>query len=550
MNDLLKTLTFVVVALALTGAAFVSTNTRPHKGDPRFNDQGQPFFPDFKDPLACTDLEVVSFEPSTATASRFRVMFKNNKWVIPSHYDYPADARDRLSKTSAAVMDLTKDTIRSDRVEDQQAMGVIDPLDAKSTSLEGRGKRVTLRDSSEKVLADFIIGNEVKGATRKEGEAPRYVRVPDQKRTYGVVVKADLSTKFADWIETNLLKLETSKIRRVVFDNYRLVEDRDAQGSFMRPAHGDRITIERKDSTGPWSQVTVERPNEKGNRTASGIPSGQELNEDKLRTLTDALGDLKIVGVRPKPPGFKDPNDPGRELLSQIKLLESNPNALPSERREQIATLNQAIIGLRNKGFYLLRDGLYSDQGDVIVTTEEGVVYTLRYGGPVFATGDELTAGSPDTAKKDETKKLKEKDAAKKPEGTQENRFLMVRVEFDPTIIAKPVKEAPKPLDPSVIPDEPFAPDPNDPKYQAEQKTAEDKAKRDQADYDKKIADGQKRVKELTDRFGPWYYVTSGESFNQINLDFAVIFKPKGPAAGAAPPAGIPLNPSFPQDHP
>ena len=87
---------------------------RPDQGRATdFNDQGTPFFPDFKDPLACTDLEVVEFEPSTATASRFRVMFKDKKWVIPSHYNYPADAKDRLSKTAAAVMDLTKDTIRS-----------------------------------------------------------------------------------------------------------------------------------------------------------------------------------------------------------------------------------------------------------------------------------------------------------------------------------------------------------------------------------------------------------------------------------------------------
>ena len=52
-------------------------------------------------------------------------------------------------------------------------MGVIDPLDAKTTTLQGRGKRVTLRDSSEKVLADFIIGNEIKGPERKEGAALR-----------------------------------------------------------------------------------------------------------------------------------------------------------------------------------------------------------------------------------------------------------------------------------------------------------------------------------------------------------------------------------------
>ena len=171
MNELYKTLTFVAVALVLTGGAFVSTRDRT-KTSADFNDQGKPFFEDFKDPLACTDLEVVEFEPSTATATRFRVMFKDKKWVIPSHYNYPADAKDRLAKTSAALMDLTKDTIRSDSSEAQESMGVIDPLDAKVTSLEGRGKRITLRDASEKVLADIIIGNDIKGTDRKEGSTP------------------------------------------------------------------------------------------------------------------------------------------------------------------------------------------------------------------------------------------------------------------------------------------------------------------------------------------------------------------------------------------
>ena len=515
MNELMKTLTFIVVALLLTGAAFVTTRDRTQRSA-RFDDQGQAFFPEFKDPLACTDLEVVSFDPSTATATRFRVMWKDKKWVIPSHYDYPADARDRLSKTAAAVTDLTKDTIRSDKVEDQETMGVLDPLDTKTTALQGRGKRVTLRDASEKVLADFIIGNEIKGSERKDGvAAQRYVRVPDQRRTYGVNVKADLSTKFADWIETNLLKIDTGRVRRVVFDNYKIQEAKDAQGTFLRVERGDKITAGRKDSTSQWSDVKFERKDEANRWVSAGVPAGQELNEDKMRSLTDALGDLKIVGVRPKPPGLKDPNDPHLKLTP-------------------------AIAGsLLSKGFFVTRQGLFSDQGDVIVSTDEGVVYTLRYGGPVFATGDELTAGAPDDAeKKDEAKKpAAKKDEPKKAEGTQENRFLMVTVSFDPEIIPKPEKPAPKALDPSVIPDDPFAPDPKDPKYQAEQKAAEEKEKRDQEDYQKKLADGQKRVKELTDRFGPWYYVTPGESFRSINLDAAALLKPKGSEAapGAAP---------------
>jgi hypothetical protein len=508
MNEFVKTLCFAGVALVLTGAAFVTTRDRSVT-NATFNDQGQPFFPDFKDPLACTDLTVVDFDPSTATATRFQVMFKDKKWVIPSHYNYPADARDRLSKTAAAVMDLVKDTVRSDGTEDtQESMGVIDPLDA-NAPLKGRGKRITLRDASDKILADFIIGNEIKGNERKEGSGggQRYVRVPGQKRIYGVNVKADLSTRFADWIETNLLKVDATKVRRILFDNYKLQESGDGRGLVLQ--RGEKLIIERKDSSSPW--------------TMEGLPTDQELSEDKLRALNDAVGDLKIVGIRPKPPGLKDPNQPDLKLTLPI------------------------VASLQNKGFYMTKQGLYSDQGDVVVTTDEGVVYTLRYGGPVFGSGEELTAGQADDAEK-KADQPKKKDDTKKPEGTQENRFLMVTVSFDPSIIAKPKSMEPKPIPSPIptgalvdIPSNAFAPNPTDPKYLAEQKEAEDKVKQEKADYEKKIADGEKRVKELVDRFGPWYYVTTGESFRAINLDRLALVQPKkAPGAAGDMPGGLP----------
>ena len=100
----------------------------------------------------------------------------------------------------------------------------------RSTTLQGRGKRITLRDSTEKVLADIVIGNEVKGTDRKDGSTQKYVRVPTQKRIYGVNIKAEPSTRFADWIETNLLKVETSHIRKIVFDNYKIQEDPNRAG--------------------------------------------------------------------------------------------------------------------------------------------------------------------------------------------------------------------------------------------------------------------------------------------------------------------------------
>ena len=199
-------------------------------------------------------------------------------------------------------------------------------------------------------------------------------------------------------------------------------------------------------------------------------------------------------------------------------------------------------MSLQNKGFFLTRQGLFSDQGDVLVSTDEGVVYTLRYGGPIFAEGDELVVGKADDAenkdapaKKDAAQVSQERNPGKPvPDGDRH-----IRPDDDHQARSMEPKPAAKPTGPVNIPDKAFAPDPNDPKYIADQKEAQEKADRDKADYEKKIADGKKKVDELTDRFGPWYYVTPGDSFRAINLDRAAITQPKKPpgAADAAMPA-------------
>jgi hypothetical protein len=124
---------------------------------------------------------------------------------------------------------------------------------------------------------------------------------------------------------------------------------------------------------------------------------------------------------------------------------------------------------------------------------------------------------------------------------------LMVTVSFDQSVIPKPESMEPKPVSKPTglvnLPDNAFAPDPKDPKYLAEQKAAEEKAVRDKADYEKKIADGKKRVEELADRFGSWYYVTPGDSFRSINLDKTDLIEPrKLPSVPGSSPDGIPGN--------
>jgi hypothetical protein len=308
-------------------------------------------------------------------------------------------------------------------------------------------------------------------------------------------VKVDLSTRFADWIEANLLKLDASRVRRVVFNNTKVDLDRGG----VQP--GQILTVERKDSSSPW--------------TTAGLGPNDELSTEKLSTLTSALSDLKIIGVRPKPPGLT------RDLKTGQKGI----------------TLTQAAVAsLQSKGFFPTRDGrLLSNQGDVIVSTDEGAVYTLRYGEVVFATGEELSAGVEDAAAPSAKGQSKKKDETKKAEGVSESRYLMVTVAFDPALLPP----APKPDSqaPLTLPESPFQLAPTDPKRIAEEKAAQEKADKQKAGEERRIADARKHVEELGDRFAPWYYVTPGESFRSIALDRAALVGPKKPKTDTNAPS-------------
>ena len=500
-NDLQKTLAFVVAAIVMMGAAFYTSRDRSIRPE-AFNDQGQKFFTDF-DPNTATTLEVIELDPETITPMPFKVTFKDGRWVIPSHYDYPADAKKRLVDTATGIVGLTKDAIQSDRPEDHEPLGVVDPLDTKATGLKGFGKRVTLKDASDKVLADFLIGKEV-----KDHPDLRYVRVPGQKRTYAVNVKVDLSTRFADWIETNLLKLEASKARRIVIDH------KAFDPSTGRVIPGEVVTLTRPDSAAPWVVADTE--------------PGKETNTETTTALTTALGDLKIAGIRPKPEG----------LTADLKQAPGDVKL----------TTKQAMMSLIQKGFYPTRDGFYSNKGEVTISTDEGIVYTLRYGEVVIAAGNELSAGTDNQTEAD--KAAAKKDPLKAKQETSEGRYLFATAAFDPSLIPPP-KASTGPDD--KFPDDPFAyPAEGDgPKLTQPSVRAEERAAKLKADRDRQIADGQKRAKELSDRFSPWYYVTPGESYKTIVADRTNLTRDKGSRPMPAPggrgglPPGMPAMPGL-----
>ncbi len=327
MNELKKTLLFCLGAVALAAAAMV---VDPGAGTPDiFSDQGELFFPKFTDPQAPKAIEVVDYDEETATATPIKVELRDNKWIIPSHNNYPADAEQRLASTAAALIELKKDIVVSENNEDHAKYGVIDPLDESATSLVGRGKRVTLRDGEGEVLADFVMGKPVEG---KQGF--RYMRVPGQRRVYAVQTDADISAKFQDWIETDLLKIDAADLRRISINSYSINE------------RAGRIeNTEKMDLT------------KKGDDWMLG---SRKPNSAKMSDLTSALDNLRIVDVQSKPEGLSSDLKTDKGLRLTMESFQS----------------------LRDKGFFVnqFSGQLLSNEGEIIVETKNGLQYTLRFG--------------------------------------------------------------------------------------------------------------------------------------------------------------------------
>ncbi|MDE2845781.1 MAG: DUF4340 domain-containing protein [Gemmatimonadota bacterium] len=468
MDKTRKTLAFVAAAALVTAAAFLAAPADPTPE--AFSDRGEAFFPDFVDPNDAVSLEVIDFDEATGGIEAFSVVFKGTRWRIPSHHNYPADDKDRLARTAAGLIEVRKDDVVAEIAADHEALGVVDPLDESIASLSGRGKRVTIKDGNDNLLADLIVGRNVPG---REGQY-RYLRVPGQKRTYAARFDVDVSSRFGDWIEKDLLEVDQARIEQVILKDYSIDE-----GTRMLDQR-DTIVLSKGDPD--W--------------TVNRMRTGQKVDAVKMEDLLKALDELTIVGVRPKPAGLSrslDDNDEGISIT-----------------RSDLASLQQ-------KGYYFTGDGqLVSNEGETQVRTEDGILYTLRFGEIVYGAGDEVTAGlggsgSPDDLGGTGAGSLGGSVGpggfgAGTPAGPGENRYLFITTGFDDGRFPEP-------------------PRPADLGFQARADSLWTDADRTNADlherhetWRQRVDTGRRTSAELNTRFAQWYYVISAESFDRIRL--------------------------------
>lgn len=576
MNEVQKTLTFAGVAAVALILAW-----EPWAGTAKTTDDttgGQKLFADFMDPMTAKSLEITDYDEDKGDFRNFKVAQKNGIWSIPSHQDYPADAREHLASAANSFVGVDILGLVTNNSGEHSTYGVINPDESEvKAGATGVGTRVTFKDEKDKVLADLILGKQ-----DKDQPGIRFVRKVGKDAVYRVKVKTDpLSTKFDEWIEKDLLKFSTFDLNELDLNNYSIQEDFTPDGHIdLRQARRGEIKLAHKDSK--WNVIDITSYKD-GKLEPAPLAENEELNTEKLNGLASALDDLKIIDVERKPAG-----------LSQDLKISAD---FQKDR--------QTISSLMTRGFYPAEtpDGkmaLFSSEGEVVASMKDGVNYILRFGQP--------TVGAAGGEKKNEEKSADEK----KPESSL-GRYLMVSAVFNPAAIAKPeltevpadepAAERAKPAEPAKpadakandkpateekkeedakssdcdADDQEKAADaakaddtkpadaakPTDDKPAAEEKKEEPKLdkkaleekrkaierenKRKQEEYDAAIKKGEDHVKELNERFADWYYVISEDVYQKIHLSRADIVKAKEEKKDEAKP-GTPGEGTKPSD--
>ena len=406
MNEMNKTLTYVAVAAVLLCGAWL---VRPNVGsDAVVDDAGQKFFPDFTNPLDAESFEIIDFDQATATVKPFRVARVNGVWSIPSHEGYPADAQRQLGQAAAAVLGLKKLGVAGDNPAKHEEFGVVDPDPAKlAAGATGVGKRVTLENKTGDKLAQLIIG-------KADEDKPElhYVRVPGQDRVYVAKVQTDkLSTKFEDWIEADLLKLNAFDVQQVTIKDHSL----DLLRRTLDPRAEIVVDFDNKDSKWTLAGMKVFNGSE---ASEIKLAEDEELDAQKLNDLKNALDDLKIVDVARKP----------AELSAD---LQGGEEAIKHQAAAEMLARRGFAFGPSPKGGV----ELYATEGEVRCGMNNGVEYLLRFGA--------ISGRGPTD---DDAKQSDDKDAgkaAKKKKGDDDadggvNRYVLVTTRFNQDLIPKP----------------------------------------------------------------------------------------------------------------
>lgn len=498
MNSMTRTIAFLIAALLSTAAA-VGTYmaTRP----PRIAEYlgvGEPFFARFTDADQANSILVAAWNTQSIKVERFEVIRDpDGLWRIPSHFNYPADGQKQFAQAATSAIGITRISLVSSSSDAHKTYGVIDPLDENPDVVQGEretGTRITFRDAGN-TLADYIIGHpreeggevarSINEGGRRVMQGVYYVRAAGERQVYLARVNVQVSTRFADWIRSDLLEVDRNDIQNMTLDHYEI----NPQAKQKVP--GELMTLIRNDEARRWAMVGLDSALEQPRRFV-------------VDTLARTLEQLDIVGVRP------------RRVQYVNKLFVPNDQTVKED------------LGY---GFFhnTMTGDIAGTAGELRAITAAGIRYTIRYGD--IASDSSLNVAGINSAT-DAAATTTETDASKLGLG----RYLLVSVAYDPESLGPAPVEPKKPEG-----SDPPKPEPTDATESTTADSTTDPAatstatadnpgideyeealslyKTRRAEYDKRVKQAQTRVRELEFKFAQWYYIIPEETFSKLHVN-------------------------------
>ena len=537
MKESIRTLSFVGVALVAAALAwFVSAGSAPAEAE-AFAKVGDAFYPEFTDPTEAGSLEIISYDEDAGRVRKFQVELDRGRWRIPSHHGYPADAKDQLEKVAASLIGITRQALAGRRANAHERFGVVQPPETSTVdedeALEGLGQRIVLKDKAGNVLADYILGKRVAGQDNMY-----FVRTPDEDDTYRAEIELDVSTKFGDWVEKDLLKLDRNNLLSIELKTPKFEMVQTPLGP-AKAIVGENSLAVHRDETGPGSDWKIDGLDAKT----------EEIDTSGVSGIQTGLDSLELLGVRPKPQGIT------ADLTLDLERF--------SKDRHPQEQLNELRDDLNARGFELAmlrRDQgqqsqpkllLFGEGGELIAKTNEGLVYHIHFGKEFLGTQQDIEVGKTELA--DEEGKKVEDDEKSDAEGTGKSkttlsRYLFIRVELDESLLGEAPKKPEEPQKPEGLKEE--QPAKQAPQDEKKEKTPEElKQEELKREYDSKMAlyrnelaayeednkeyqekrkAGKAKADELNSRFREWYYVIPASSYENLTFTRDDVVKAKG----------------------
>jgi len=509
MNESIRTLCFVGGAAVVALVAWLTSPVPPAPVATGGSEITRSF-----DVSDAGSLKIVRYDADEGKLSTFEVTKEGGRWLIPSHDNYPADAEAQLKKIASLFVGMKAiGGVQSEDPSTHGTYGVKEPTS--DTTGEGKefGRVVTISDKSGDPLVNLIVGKEARDPAAAETASMRemrFVRRAGQDAVYAAEISLDaLTTKFEDWIERDLLNLNSFDVAKLDLRDYSIVPVN--QGGRLRMAYSPRMdTVVKWDSTNNEWKLEKMTIHQQGQPLEGDLAEDEELNKSKLDGVKTAVDDLKIIDVEQKP----------KVLFAALK-------------DESLMDDQQALVTLQEFGFFVMPPSKDSDKPQILgsngglrVSMKDGVQYLLNFG----------------NAK-----------SAQQGDSTKLNRRLMVMAQIDESMIPEPELE-PEEAGPEKPAEEPADDKPGDAQNEEEKEPAaddaekkegseEDPAKSDDAaakkkreqikkenqrkrdEYNEKRKKAQARVNELNARFNNWFYVVSDDVYKKVQLGRADIVK-------------------------